>query len=621
MDGIFGAIWTEPSKALKPDDRVAFRQDRDGGGISLTGQTAENENAGIRVVFSGSIFNAEPLRRELLAKDRRFQSDGVAEILVHLFEEEGIEMARRLNGLFALAIWSEKDRRLFLARDHIGKRLLFYRTEPGRLLFADALKSILAVPGVPRDIDPTALDDYLTYQYIPHPKTIFRNVAKLPPGHFAVWRDGALSVTRYWNIDWNTEERRYTATEWSEQLRALVTDAALIRLQGESDAPIGAFLSGGVDSTIMTGLVRQESSRPIQTFSIGFEHKEYDESLLARRTAERLGTQHRELLVTSDIENLLPKLVWHYDEPFADSSAIPTWFLCEMAGKHVRVAVSGDGGDELFAGYDRYKAVRLGQMADKIPAFLRRALAGPVRNMIPASTQQRSWLRRVKRFLEALGMAPVERYLQWIAIFNAQRRDALYTDALKQTLRQADSIYDSSDFLHEARAACLDRDRVTQTSLMDVQTYLPCDVMTKVDIASGANGLECRAPLLDYRVIEFAAKMPLRHKMRGTLGKIILRDTFRKFLPQDVDQRPKRGFGVPLDHWFRGPLKTMTQDLLLDQHTLGRGWFRRDALENMLNEHFSNRFDHAYRIWALLFLELWMRQWLDDKNCEDRPCR
>ncbi len=588
MTGMRGVLWTEHSKAVDLHDGNVLVQNF--------------ENGGVHVVLDGTIYNAPALRNELKSADILFRNENDAEVVLRLYEKCGPETAQRLNGPFAVAVWDEGPRRLTLFRDRIGKKPLFYRMESSRFLFSSELKSILATPDVPREIDLSALDDYITYQYVPHPKTIFRNINKLPPGHVAVWQNGQLSISRYWNIDWNEEDDRLSADEWSEQLRALLADASRLRM-GTDEEVLGAFLSGGVDSSLITGMLKQESTRQIRTFSIGFEQKEYDESGFARQTAKRLGTLHRELLVKpSDLENLLPQLVNHYDEPFADSSAIPTWLLCEMTRQDVNVAFSGDGGDELFAGYDRYRAVRLGQVAEHVPLFLRRLLAGPVRTMIPASTRQRAVLRRLKRFLETLGMESLECYLQWIAIFHRQRRDELYTDYLKQEL----SHYDSLDFLREAQQFCLNRDRVTQTSLIDIQTYLPCDVMTKVDIAASAHGLQCRAPLLDYRMVEFAARMPISYKMQGRRGKVILRNTFREFLPPDINWRPKRGFGVPLDHWFRGPLKNMVQDILLSEQFTGRGFFQRAAVEKLLDEHFTNRFDHAARIWALLFLEVFL---------------
>jgi asparagine synthase (glutamine-hydrolysing) len=627
MCGICGAVWNEPSKAINgtaldamtdilrhrgPDDRGTFLKQGIALGhrrlaiIDLTPsghQPMSNEDETVWIVFNGEIYNFEQLRRELIRHGHRFRSESDTEVLIHLYEEEHENLLQRINGMFAMALWDVRERKLLLARDRIGKKPLFYRNEPNRLIFSSEMKSILTVNGIPREIDPTALDDYLTYQYVPHPKTIFRGISKLPPGHFAFWQDGQLPVRRYWKPDWKDEDERLTFEEWSEELRALVTDAVRIRLR--SDVPVGAFLSGGIDSSVTAGIMQRECPQQIRTFCIGFPQKEYDETAFARQAATLFGTKHQELIVTSDIEDVLPKIIRHYDEPFADSSAVPTWFLCEMTRREVTVALSGDGGDELFAGYDRYRAVRLGMAAEKIPSVFRKILAGPIRNFIPASTRQRSTLRRLKRFLETLGMEPLEQYLQWIAIFNRERRQKLYTPEFSEQIRG----YDSLDFLRQAEQLCSRRDRVTRIALTDMQTYLPCDIMTKVDTASMAHGLECRAPLLDYRIAEWAARLPIRYKIEGHCGKKILRETFRDLLPPNIEHRRKMGFGVPVDHWFRKPLREMVRDVLLDSQTRQRGFFEQKFIEQLLNEHFTNRFDHAYRIWALFVFEHWMRCW------------
>ena len=612
MDGISGVVWI-PSRASVDQstwDRVAtafaHRGLDDRGTLLLPGvawehRPASSEDEMLWIAFDGDIHNKAALRRELTAKGHHFKSGTDAEVLLRLYEEDGEEMLHRLNGMFVLAIYDITKRKLFLARDRLGKKPLYYRFEDKRLLFSSDLKSILLHELVPREIDQTALDDYLTYQYVPHPRTIFKGISKLPPGHCAAWHGGNFSVTRYWNPDLNEETGR-PYDDLCGELRELLTDAVRIRLRGE---PPGAFLSGGVDSSIITGLAQSLSSQKIRTFSIGFPQQEYDETAYARQTAERFGTDHTELIVTPDIHGMIETMIEHCDEPFADSSLIPTLALCGLARKSVTLALSGDGGDELFAGYERYRAVQLGLWADRMPNFVRKFLAGTLQSLIPASTRQRSTLRRLRRFLEALGMEPMERYLQWIAIFNRQRRRGLYTDEFAAQI----AGYDSLHFLDDAAANCNRRDFVTQISLVDLQTYLPCDGLTKVGTAAAALSLEVRSPLLDHRVVELAAKIPLQHKIHGRCGKHIFRDTFREFLLPETEKRRKMGFGVPIDAWFRGPLKNFVREILLDPQTLNRGYFRREYVERLLNDHFENRFDHAYRVWALLVLELWLRRW------------
>ncbi|MFH1268300.1 MAG: asparagine synthase (glutamine-hydrolyzing), partial [Planctomycetota bacterium] len=568
MCGITGAVWTAPEKAIDqdalrrmvevlrhrgPDDEGFYASEfqvRPGYGlvpgvalghrrlsiIDLAGgaQPMSNEDGSVWVVFNGEIYNYRDRRRRLEGTGHRFRTQSDTETIVHLYEDEGPGFLAHLNGMFALAIWDANRQQLLLARDRLGQKPLVYRLEPQRLLFASELKSLLEVADVPRRLDPQALDAYLTYQYVPHPQTIFEGTAKLPPGHYGVWREGRFDVKPYWQPDFNVEEDR-PAGEYAEQLRELLTSAVELRLQ--SEVPLGAFLSGGIDSTIIVGLMRKLARGPVRTFSIGFPVKEYDETRYARLAAERFGTDHEEFVVEPNAVEILPKLVWHYDEPFADSSAIPTWYVSELTRKHVTVALSGDGGDELFAGYPRYRAVWLASWFDRLPASLRRAVAGRYWQWLPASPRQKSFRRQLKRLMEVLDQPPGPRYLGWIAIFNEARRAELYEDGFLASLPDVDPRV----FLDAARARSCDRDPVTSISLTDLVTYLPCDLMTKVDVASMAHGLECRQPFLDYRVVELAARMPLARKFSRGHGKRILLETFSDLLPKPIRRRPKMG--------------------------------------------------------------------------------
>jgi len=638
MCGITGAVWTEPGKGIDqatlrrmvevlahrgPDGEGAYTADlrvepgqaaapgvalghRRLAIIDVAGgqQPMANEDRSVWIVFNGEIYNFRELRQRLETAGHRFHTRSDTETIVHLYEDEGLEFVEHLNGMFALAVWDSRQRRLVLARDRLGEKPLVYRQEPGRLAFASELKSLLEVPGVPRELDPQALDAYLTYQYVPHPQTIYRGIAKLPPGHLAVYCDGRLEVKPYWRVDFQAEEER-PVEEDARELRELLTSSVRMRL--ESDVPLGAFLSGGIDSTIVVGLMQKLSGQPVRTFSIGFPVPEYDETKYAAVAARAFGTEHREFRVDPDAVAVLPKLVWHYDEPFADSSAVPTWYLAQVTRQHVTVALTGDGGDELFAGYPRYRAVWLASWFDRLPGPLRRVLSGRFWQRLPSSPRQKSLRRRLRRFTEVLGSPPLERYLQWIAIFNAARRAELYSADLADRLPPSDPL----EFIQARAALCSRRDPVTAVSLTDLITYLPCDLMTKVDIASMAHGLECRPPFLDHRLVELAARMPLARKFRFGHGKQILLEVFGDLLPEPIRHRPKMGFGVPLDHWFRGPLAGFTREVLLGRQTLERGLFRPEVVRRLVEEHLAGRFDHAYRLWALLVLELWQRQWLD----------
>lgn len=634
MCGITGGVWTDPRKAVEPDvlqrmiaalrhrgpdDEGQYRADYalqpgPAGGVALGHrrlsiidvggghQPLANEDGSVQLVFNGEVYNFRELRRRLESAGHVFRTSSDTETLVHLYEDEGPGFLAHVNGMFALALWDARRRELLLARDRLGEKPLVYRHEPGRLLFASELKSLTQVPDVERRIDPQALDEYLTYQYVPHPRTIYQGFAKLPPGHLAIYRQGQLQVEPYWQPDFRVEQRRPVADAATE-LRRLMESSVALRL--ESDVPLGAFLSGGIDSTIVVGLMARLAGRRVRTFSIGFSQPEYDETSYARLAARQFGTEHEEFQVRPDAVEILPRLVWHYDEPMGDSSALATWYLAQLTRQHVTVALSGDGGDELFAGYDRYRAVRLAGLVDRLP-LARQLFGARCWQRLPASTQQRSLGRRWKRFAESLGQSPARRYLEWISIFNAARREQLYTDDFRKSLPAAEPL----EFLEAALARATGRDAVTAVSLADLVTYLPCDLMTKVDTATMAHGLECRAPFLDHRVVELAARLPIECKLHHGRGKWILRQAFADLLPDPIQRRAKMGFGVPLDHWFRARLGDFAREVFFDRQALVGNYFRPEAVRRLLDEHRAGRFDHGYRLWALLVLELWHREWM-----------
>ena len=377
----------------------------------------------------------------------------------------------------------------------------------------------------------------------------------------------------------------------------------------QSDVPLGAFLSGGIDSSLIVALMQQESSSPVKTFSIGFPVAEYDETSYARQVAEHLGTDHHEFQVKPDAVEILPQLVWHYDEPLADSSAIPTWYVAQQTRQHVTVALSGDGGDELFAGYPRYQAVRLAGWFDRLPPA-KWLFGARFWQNLPGSTRTKSRIHLWKRFVSPLKEKPVNRYLEWIAIFAQSQRQALYTDDFSKQLGDANA----GSFLQSVWQQYQDRDPVTAISLADLSTYLACDLMPKVDIATMAHSLECRQPFLDYRLVEFAATLPINLKMRFKRSKLLLHKAFAERLPPQIWKRKKMGFGVPLDHWFRNELKSMTHDVLLDSQARCLDFFQPNALKKLVQQHEAGKHNHSQRLWSLLFLEMWMRQWLPNDN-------
>jgi len=675
MCGIAGAAWTTEGEPLSPetlarmvavlthrgpDDEGTYFS-RSGVNESSTGPAAAlghrrlsiidiagghqplaNEDHTVWIVFNGEIYNFEQVRGELESRRHRFRSRSDTETIVHLYEEYGADCLQHLRGMFAFALWDDRRGRLLLARDRLGQKPLYYRQESDRLLFASELKSLLQLPDASAKLNHRAVDAFLTYQYVPDPACILDGYCKLPPGHLAMWSNGTLEVRRYWSPPFDlsvrdvrgdgvtqradaegehsgrlrsrladAKHRSWSPQQWCEELRQVLTEAVKLRMR--SDVPLGAFLSGGIDSTIITGLMQRLSETPVHTFSIGFPVRRFDESSYAKEAADFLGTRHHEFVVEPSALEMLPMLIWHYDEPFADSSAIPTMALSRMTRQEVTVALSGDGGDELFAGYDRYRAVRLAAKFDRLPRPLKAMATSRLWQKLPASVEQKSFARRLKRFLAALGEPPEQRYLTWIAIFNAQRRAELYSGGFRESLGGADA----ADYLLGAYAGCPERDIVTRTTCADVLTYLPGDILTKVDRASMAYGLECRSPFLDHHVAELAAAMPMELKLRGRQGKRILRETFGELIPPSILKRPKMGFGVPLDHWFRKELKPLLYDVVLSSTALSRGVFRPEAVRQLVKEHISRKWDHSYRLWSLLVLEMWQQAFLDSSPARE----
>ena len=641
MCGICGAAWTDASRAIAEDDlkamvgRLAHRGPDDEGVyrdeeaalgfrrlsiIDVEGakQPLANEDGSVWTVFNGEIYNFPALRHRLEAKGHTLKSAGDTEVLVHLYEDEGPDFVKRLRGMFALAIWDREGRTLVLARDRLGQKPLVYRVDGQRISFASEMKSLLALPerDVPRTVDPRAIDRYLTYGYVPHPGTIFEGVYKLPPAHVAVWKDGVLSMERYWEPDWNTEVVG-KAGEDVEALRETLSDA--VSEQMVSDVPIGAFLSGGIDSTIIVGLMQKVSTRPVKTFSIGFDDPAFDESGYAEMAATHLGTEHHNFVVKPRAWATIPKLAEQFDEPFADSSALPTYLVSEETRRHVTVALTGDAGDELFAGYDRYRAVAMAAMLDRLPSGARSTLSGPVARAIPASSRAKTRLRKVRRLLEGIAEAPEVRYARWMTMFDEPSRLALYTEAFDGHLAEAGAD-DPASLLFDAWNVADRRDQVTRATVADLLMYLPNDLLAKVDLASMANSLECRCPFLDHRVVELALAMPADRKLRlrGGRSKVVLKEAFAGLIPKEIRSRPKMGFGVPLDRWFRGELAEELRSVLLDPLCLGRGLFREEAVVSMIEEHATGRRDNAYQLWALLMLELWFREYVD-RSGDRRP--
>ncbi len=641
MCGICGAVWTDPRKALASEhltammDRLVHRGPDDAGNyrdnhaalgfrrlsiVDLKGghQPLSNEDGTIWTVFNGEIYNFPALRHRLEARGHTLRSRGDTEVLVHLYEDEGTGMFALLRGMFALAIWDAPRQTLVLGRDRLGQKPLVYRHEGSRLTFASELKALLALPEqeVPRQVDPLAIDEFLTYGYVPQPRTILAGVNKLPPAHFAVWHDGLLHIERYWSPDWNLQRTR-PIEEDIQELRTTLADA--VREQMIADVPLGAFLSGGIDSTIIVGLMQQAASRPVKTFAIGFPDPAYDETHYAELAARHLGTEHQTFMVEPKAWETLPLLAWQFDEPFADSSALPTWHVARETRQAVTVALTGDAGDELFGGYDRYRALALTELFQHVPETPRRWIGGTVTRVLPRSAKSKTRLRAMERIFERINEPAAARYLGWMTTFDEAGRLALYCDAQLDLLAAAAAIQpdqnstDPASLLTQGWAKAGRRDKVTQAMVGDLLTYLPGDLLAKVDMASMAHSLECRGPFLDHRIVELAAAMPLDRKLRFRPGrsKVVLKRAFADLLPKPIRTRRKMGFGVPVGRWFQNELKDELRDILLDRSSLDRGLFRPDSVRALVTDHIEGRREHGHRLWALVMLELWFRNYID----------
>ena len=549
-------------------------------------QPAENETGDVHVVFNGEIYEFRALREELLAAGHELRGTGDTATLPHLYEAHGPRFPERLHGMFALALWDAARERLVLARDRIGKKPLLWTELPdGTLAFASELKALVRLPSLRREVDPQALDAFLALQYVPGPETALAGVHKLPPGHVLVWERGTVTVEEYWRLEPGLAER--SDEEWLELVRERVTAAVRRRLV--ADVPLGALLSGGIDSSIVVGLMAEASAEPVRTFTIGFPDARYDERAYARAVARRFGTRHEELEVELDAQALLPRLAWAFDEPLGDEAALPMLLISELAREHVTVALGGDGGDEAFAGYERYAAHELARRVPRVPGA--GALAALGERFDP-----RSPLRRAARFLEVAATPAAGRYGRLVEVFPLELRRRL----LAGETRPAHAYLGEPP---QPGIAGLQR--------LDVATYLPGDLLPKADLASMAHSLELRSPLLDHEVLELGVSLPDRLKVRGRTGKHALRQAFAHLLPPEVEGRGKAGFGVPLGRWFRADLRELAADLLLDRTARERGNLVPAEVKRLLGEHAEGRRDHGHRLWCLVVLELWHRFYVD----------
>jgi asparagine synthase (glutamine-hydrolysing) len=573
-------------------------------------QPMSDDEGNLWITYNGELYNFLELRHTLETVGHRFLTGSDTEVILKAYLEYGQSCLTHFRGMFAFVIWDRRRQRLFAARDRVGKKPLFYTQTAGHFAFASELHALLAHPDICREIDPFAMDEYLTFGYIPAPRTIFESVRKLAPGHYLTGYFGPdggpfkTVIERYWSLEYG-DKWPWREQEAAERLLAVLTEAVRVRLV--ADVPIGALLSGGVDSSIVVALMSRISGRQVKTFSIGFEDEDFNELPYARLVAERYSTDHHELIVRSHFMDILPKLVRHYGEPYADSSALPTYYVSELTRQHVTVALNGDGADESLAGYDRYLGVLLAERYREVPALLRRGVIEPAAALIPATLPRQSRFRQAKHFVQSSGRPAAQQYLHWNTFFGRCEKAQLYTRNFADRLRHCRA---ETWFLEKLNPM---QGRRTLDALLatDVESYLPYDLLVKMDVATMANSMEARSPFLDHEVMEFCARLPVGYKIRGRTLKYLLKKIAANLVPAANINRRKMGFGVPVGRWMKGIHAGFVKGTLFSERALKRGYFRPEALRVLVLNHSGPGQDYSQQLWALVWLELWHQMFVD----------
>ncbi|MBN1314441.1 MAG: asparagine synthase (glutamine-hydrolyzing) [Anaerolineales bacterium] len=574
-------------------------------------QPMSNEDGSIWIVFNGEIYNYQELRREIASRGHQWSTNSDTEVVIHLYEDFGADCVEKLNGMFAFAIWDNSKKRLFLARDRMGQKPLHYIQINKSFIFGSEIQSILQDPAVPRQLNLDALDQYLSSFYVPSPQTMFKDIFKLPPAHYMICEQGNVHIERYWQLDFSKKEHLPEAAQ-EERIIDLLDDATHLRLM--SEVPLGAFLSGGIDSSLVVALMKRHLDRPVKTFSIGFDiqdKKWLHELPYARKIAEYLETDHSEFIIRPDIIDVLPKLVWHYGEPFGDNSSVPTYYISKMTRTQVTVALSGDGGDELFGGYGLYTfydKFNLAWLLRSVGVETLRDITTLLSNLKPEIVK--TTMSNRKRVLVSLlrdGRDSVYQFARLRRCFRADQKRLLYRNGM---ISRLDS--DAYDPLYQISKTTGSLEGLDRWFLYDILTYLPDDILVKVDIASMANSLEVRSPFMDHRVVELAASIPANLKVRDGATKYILKKASAGILPPEIINRPKWGFGLPLNEWLRTDLYQFACDTLLDKRSRERDLFNSDYIIKMLKQHASGQVDYGNHIWLLINFEIWCRTFLDN---------
>ena len=562
-------------------------------------QPLSNEDESLWIVFNGEIYNFKELRAELVGLGHRFRTNADTEVIVHGYESWGEAVCERLNGIFAFVLWDTKRKRLYLARDHVGVKPMYYYRDSEKFVFGSEIKSILQCPDIRKTLDPDSLNQYMTFEYVPSPASIFREIRKLEPGHWLSLQDGVIRISRYWTFVPQPEP--WTEAAASERLRQLLRDS--VRMQLVSDVPLGAFLSGGIDSSIVVSLMAKLMDRPVKTFSIGFQESSYNELKYARAVARKYGTEHHEFMIRPQVLELTEKLVRQLDEPFGDFSIFPTYLVSKMARDFVTVTLSGDGGDELFAGYDTYRAHRFDRrFYHRLPKLVKRQVFDRLADSLPPSAKKKGAVNSFKRFVQGTRLPKELSHARWMVFLTPEERRALFTPEMLD--RFTPELPYETIFRHgrEVEKA----DDVAQTGYIDLKTYLVDDILVKVDRMSMAASLEARVPYLDPRIVEFALSLPPDLKMKDFRTKVLLKKTFWDDLPVEVQNRDKQGFSIPIKNWIRAELKPMMLDLLSEKRIREQGLFQPAFVSRLVREHLEGTENHSHKLWALMVFEQWL---------------
>lgn len=588
-----------------PDDEGVYSHRNFGIGmrrlsiIDLSGghQPQFNEDGQTSIVFNGEIYNYQSIRQELLKKGHKFQTDSDTESIIHAYEEYGFDCLKYLNGMFGFAIYDQKEELVFLARDRVGIKPLYYYEDDNTFAFGSELKTMLQIPNIDKTIDLEAVNLYLTYEYIPSPFSVFKKIRKLPPGHFLIYKNGEVQVKKYWDIDCLPAVQ--SPDEYIEELRATLQDAVKLRLI--SDVPLGAFLSGGIDSSTIVGLMANMMDRPVKTFSIGFEDQSYNELNYARTVAKKYNTEHTEFIIQPDAVDLVDKLVYHLDEPLGDFSIFPTYLVSKMARDYVTVILSGDGGDELFAGYDTYVANKVAAPLSMIPSFVHSGILKPLVDLLPPQEQKKGLVNLVRRFVEGCTYPQDLQHVRWMIFLSALDRHHLFIPDISHSVN-GESSY---EFIRQYFQQSSKMDKINQQNFVDFKTYLVDNILVKVDRMSMATSLEARVPFLDHRVAELSFRMPGELKLKGKETKHILKKAMKDILPDEILYRDKQGFSIPIKNWIREELRPMLTDVLHPDKLKNQGIFNPTFVDQLVNEHLKGKENHSHRLWALMMFEMW----------------